>query len=601
MIMPIDALITLLVLLIVLVSMIKSNQSPDLVLWIGLAALLVFPVPGEQAWQLGVLTPAQGLAGLANEGVVTLAVLFVVVAGLQETGALHWVSRWFLGNPANLSAAQHRIIWPTAIFSGFINNTPLVAMTMPLVDDWARQHNLSASKLLMPLSFASILGGACTLIGTSTNIIVNGWLISELNHPGLGMFEIAKAGVPIAVAGLFFMLITQRYLLKERKPAISPTDDPRNYTVEMIVAGDGGVAGKTISEAGLRGLSGVYLVEIERNDDILPAVSANVVLQDKDRLVFAGVVDSIVDLLKIRGLLPATDQVFKMSDPRHKRIMLEAVVSDSCPLVGGSIRAGRFRTVYNAAVIAVARNGERINKKIGDIILKAGDTLLLETRPAFIEQQRNRRDFYLVSQLQDARPVKHERAALAIGLLVLMIASVTSGILSMMQAAMLAAAGMIISNCCSMTVARKAIDLQTILVIAAAIGLGKAMEVSGLAELLGIVMRNLAGANASLMLAAIFGLTMLLGNIVTAKAGAVLMLPIALVAAQELGVSSMPFIIAVMLASATSLATPISYPTNLMIYGSGGYRFGDYLLFGAPLSLLIWGMAVALIPVFWQF
>ena len=599
--MPIEALITLLVLIMVLAAMIKSKQSPDLVLWMALTSLLVLPVPAHEGWQLGVLTPLEGLAGLANEGVVTIAVLFIVVAGLQETGALNWLSRWFLGNPSSLKEAQHRIIWPTAICSGFLNNTPLVAMVMPLIDDWARQHRLSAAKLLMPLSFASILGGACTLIGTSTNIIVNGWLISELQHPGLGMFEMTKVAAPIALVGLVFIIITQKWLLKERKPAISPTDDPRNYTVEMIVKSGGAMVGRTVSEAGLRGLSGVYLIEIERNNDILPAVSSNIVLQDNDRLVFAGLIDSIVDLLKMRGLLPATDQVFKMNDPRHKRIMLEAVVSDSCPFVGNSIRAGKFRTVYNAAVIAVARNGERINRKIGDIILKPGDTLLLETRPGFIEQQRNRRDFYLVSQLQDARPVNHDRAALAVGLLVLMIASVAFGLLSMMQAAMLAAAGMIATNCCSMTVARKAIDLQTILVIAAAIGLGKAMEVSGLAELLGTCMRLLAGTDASLMLAAIFGLTMLLGNIVTAKAGAVLMLPVALVSANELGVSAMPFIIAVMLASATSLATPISYPTNLMIYGRGGYRFSDYLLFGAPLSLLIWAMAIVLIPVFWPF
>jgi len=397
--MPIEALITLLVLIMVLISMIKSDQSPDIVLWIGLTSLLVFPIHSADGWQLGIVTPLEGLAGLANEGVVTIAVLFIVVAGLQETSALNWVSRWFLGKPNSLQEAQHRIIWPAAIFSGFLNNTPLVAMAMPLIDDWARQHKLSTSKLLMPLSFAAILGGACTLIGTSTNIIVNGWLISELQHPGLGMFEIAKVGIPIALAGLIFISITQKWLLKERKSAISPTDDPRNYTVEMIVEA-AGVAGKTISEAGLRGLSGVYLVEIERNNDILPAVSANIVLQNNDRLVFAGLVDSIVDLLKIRGVRPATDQVFKMSDPRHKRIMIEAVVSDSCPLVGNSIRAGKFRTVYNAAVIAVARNGARINKKIGDIILKPGDTLLLETRPGFIEQQKNRRDFYLVSQLR---------------------------------------------------------------------------------------------------------------------------------------------------------------------------------------------------------
>jgi di/tricarboxylate transporter len=306
-------------------------------------------------------------------------------------------------------------------------------------------------------------------------------------------------------------------------------------------------------------------------------------------------------LQRISGLRLATDQIYKMNDPRSNRILIEAVVSNTCPIIGKSIRDGHFRTIYNAAVIAVARNGERINKKLGDIILRPGDTLLLETRESFSEQQSNSRDFYLVSQVKGSRPLNQEKAGLALTLLISLIALVTFGVMSMLQAALLIAGIMVLSQCCSANVARRSIDMQTLLVIAAAIGLGKAMQVSGLALVLGDLMLALVGNDPRVMLIAILAVTMLLGNLITAKAGAVLMLPIVVAIAGELGVSYSPYVIAVMFASATSLATPIAYPTNLMVYGAGGYRFNDYLLLGLPLSLLIILMSSILIPIAWTF
>jgi len=312
-------------------------------------------------------------------------------------------------------------------------------------------------------------------------------------------------------------------------------------------------------------------------------------------------VESVVDLQRINGLRIATNQVFKMNEPRSNRILIEAVVSNTCPVVGKSIRDGHFRTMYNAAVIAVARNGERINRKIGDIVLEPGDTLLLETRRNFAEQQRNNRDFYLVSQVADSAPLNQEKAGLALALLASLIALVTLTAMSMLQAALLVAGLMVLSRCCSASVARRAIDMQTLLVIAAAIGLGKAMQSSGLARVIGDLMLAAGGVNPTFMLLMVLAVTMVLGNIITAKAGAVLMLPIVIVIAGELGVSQTPFIIAVMFASATSLATPISYPTNLMVYGAGGYRFRDYLVFGVPLSIIIVLMGTVIIPMVWHF
>lgn len=596
-----EAWITLLVLLVVLYFLVQSKRAPDAILWCGLAVLMIAPVRKEHGWELGVLSAGDALAGLANEGVVTIAAMFAVAAGLKETGALRWFSEGLMAKPGSLVAAQNRIMWPTAAISAFMNNTPLVAMLLPMVDDWSKQHRLSASKLLMPLSFASILGGTCTLVGTSTNLVVNGWIIEELNHPGLGMFEISIIGIPVAIVGIVYILLTQKWLLKDRKPPISHSDDARQYTVEMLVEKDGRLVGKTIQEAGLRGLPGLYLIEIDRVGEILPAVSSNITLLENDRLIFAGVVESVVDLQRISGLRVATDQIFKMNEPRSNRILIEAVVSNTCPLINKSIREGHFRTLYNAAIIAVARNGERINKKIGDIVLKPGDTLLLEARKSFAEQQRNNRDFYLVSQVEGSTPPAQEKAGLALALLFALVALVTTGLMSMLQAALMVAGVMVLSKCCSASVARRAIDMQTLLVIAAAIGLGKAMQVSGLAVVISDLMLIVGGTDPYWSLVLVLVMTMLLGNIITAKAGAVLMLPIVVAIAAELGVSQMPFIIAVMFASATSLATPISYPTNLMVFGAGGYRFKDYLVLGVPLSILIILMGALLIPSFWSF
>ena len=596
-------LATAIVLLTVLVSLVRSSRGTDFIIWGGVAVLLIVPVRGtDSAWRFGVLETSDALAGLANDGVVTIAALFIVAAGLRETGVMDWIAGRVFGRPQSLFAAQNRLLWPTALLSGFLNNTPLVAMLLPATQDWAKRHGISISMLLMPLSFASILGGACTLIGTSTNIIVNGWLIEEASHEGLGMFDITVVAAPIAVVGICFVIGFSRYLLPRRQAPLRPSDDAREYVVEMIVDEQSDLVGRSIEQAGLRGLPGLYLIEIERDGELLAAVSSNIELHGNDRLVFAGVVDSVVDLQRFSGLRPATNQVFKLDEKRHNRVLLEAVVSNTCPLVGRTIKQGRFRTIYNAAVIAVARNGVRLNRKLGDIRLRPGDTLLLEARPNFHAQQRNNRDFFLISEIDGATPtINTTKAPVALTILAGIVLAVSIGHISMLQASLFGAMAIVATGCCTASTARRGIDWEVLLVIAGAIALGRAMVTSGLADILGHAIRTTFGSDPTLMLAAIFGLAMVLASVITAKAAAVLMLPIAMAAAQDLSVSFMPYVIAVMLAASTTLATPIGYPTNLMVYGPGGYRFADYLRIGTPLSVIIWLMAVWLIPQFWPF
>jgi len=574
------------------IGLLASNRFPSDAVMVGGLTLLLLA---------GVLSPGEALAGLANEGMVTVAVLYVVVAGVSETGGTAWVSQALLGRPRSIAHAQARLMVPVAALSAFLNNTPVVAMFIPAVQDWAKRHRIAVSQLMIPLSYAAIAGGTCTLIGTSTNLVVNGLLLKETDAPGLGFFDIAWVGIPTLILTIAFTVLFGRRLLPERQSVLSRLADAREYTVEMLVESRSPLDGMSIEEAGLRQLPGLYLVEVERGGHILPAVAPETVLQGGDRLLFAGIVESVLDLQKIRGLTPATNQVFKLDAPRHQRCLVEAVVSESFPLLGRSIREGRFRTLYQAAIIAVARNGERVRSKIGDIVPRPGDTLLMETHPSFFERYRNTRDFLLVSRLDNSTPPRHERAGLALLVMAGMVVLAASGLLSMLEAAMLAAGLMLLLRCTSASAARRAVDWQVLLVIAASFGMGTALQQTGAANAVGGGLVALAGDNPWATLALVFVATSLFTNLITNNAAAALMFPIALAAAARLDVSVLPFAIVIMKAASASFATPVGYQTNLMVMGPGGYRFIDYFRLGLPLTVLTGAVTVLIAPLIWPF
>lgn len=549
----------------------------------------------------GVLSTSEALQGFSNDGMITVGVLYFVVTGLQQTGALAWISQQVLGLPKRRSTTLARLTVPVMVLSAFLNNTPVVAMFIPVVTDWCRKLRVSPSKLMIPLSYASIFGGLCTLIGTSTNLVVSGLLVEATDHPGLQLFDITPVGLPCAIAGLMFLFLGQRWLLPDRKPVMGGSDDMRQYTVEMVIAPRSPLAGKTVEQAGLRHLPGLYLAEIVRGEQIIPAVSPRETLREHDQLVFVGIVDSIVDLQRLRGLAPATDQVFKLDTPRTARRLIEAVVSNTCSLVGKTIREGQFRSRYNAVVLAVARNGDRLQGKIGDIRLRPGDTLLLETHPQFLEQQRVSSDFYLVSDLPDSEPLRHEKAPVAIFILLLMVMLAGFGWFSMLKAAVLAAILMLVTGCCAPVRALQSIEWSVLLVIAAALGISQAMQVTGAAEAIAATFLGVAGSNPVLALAVIYGITSLLTEMITNNAAAALMFPIALSVAESLGVSYMPFVISIMIGASASFSTPIGYQTNLMVYGPGGYKFTDFVRIGTPLNLLFWVITVCLAPLVYPF
>ncbi|HUL12204.1 MAG TPA: SLC13 family permease [Methylococcaceae bacterium] len=571
--------------------MLFTQAAPELVLLGGVVVLL----------SLGVLTPEQALGGFSNEGMMTVALMYVVVAGIRETGGVDLLVQHVLGRPKSLRGALARLVLPTTAVSAFMNNTPLVAIFLPAVLNWAKRLQISPSKLLIPLSYGAVIGGTITLIGTSTNLIVNGLLVHG-GKPALGLFDIAWVGIPCSMLGAAYIWLLAPKLLPERLPASAIFENPKEYTVEMMVEEGGPLVGKSIEEAGLRHLQALYLVEIERGDEVLAAVGPYERLMAGDRLVFAGVSDSVVELQRIKGLRPSADHAFNLEDKKHReRVLVEAVVSPQCALIGKTIKEGRFRMVYGGSVIAVARNGQRIAGKIGEICLEPSDTLLLDVRPPFLERHRHSTDFLLISQVSDYLPIRHDRAWLAWLILAGVVVSATFEWLSMLKAALLGATAMLLTGCCSVAEWRKSIDGQVLLAIAASFGLGKALVVSGAASGIAHGFLGLVGDNPWLVLVYFYFLTVVLTELLSNNSVAVLMFPLALAIAEKLGVSYWPFVIAVMIAASMGFSTPIGYQTNLMVYGPGGYHFSDFVRFGVPLNILMGAVAIAVIPTVWPF
>jgi di/tricarboxylate transporter len=586
-----DAWLTLAVIAACLTALIFSRRPADMVLCGGVTVLLL----------LGVLTPEEALAGMSNEGMVTVGVLFIVAQALSETGVVSWISNNVLGRPKSVGAAQLRLMTPVAVFSSILNNTPVVAMLIPAVRDWAKRNGLSASQLMMPLSYAAIVGGTCTLVGTSTNLVVNGMMLQVLPEQGLGMFELAWIGVPCTVLVILFVLLFSRRLLPNRGGREERFGDTRQYIVEMLVEPGSPVVGQSIEEAGLRQLPSMFLVEIVRAQQILTAVSPSEKLLAGDQLVFAGDVRSVVELKNIHGLKLAEEQVFKLEAGNLNRCLVEVVISHNFPQLGRRVRDMRFRNHYGAVVIAVSRNGEQLKGKLGDIELEAGDTLLLEAHEDFVSNQRYSRDFLLVSAIENSRPVRHEHRLRASLILLGMVLSVAFGWLSMLKAAFLAAGLMVITRCIRANEARRSVDWQVLLVIASSIALGGAMEKTGAASAIAEGLVNIAAGSPVATLAAIFLVTALFSAVISNLAAAVIVFPIALAASQQLEVSLLPFAVTLMMAASASFATPIGYQTNLMVYGPGNYRFTDFFKMGVPLTVLVGVMTLLIVPLVWPF
>lgn len=593
--MSIDAAITLTVLVVVLGVLISERVPPAITILGGTVALLVS----------GVIDAGEAFAGFSNSAPLTVAALYVLAAAAGRTRVLEAIvarvsrpgrSR---GEPTERGALA-RLVFPTATASAFLNNTPIVAMVIPGVVAWARRTGRSPARYLMPISFAAIVGGTVTLIGTSTNLVVSG-LLEDAGYEPMGLFEIGKVGLPFAIlAAITMVLITPLLLPERRAPSETADADAREFTLELIVTDEPGIAGRSVAEGGLRNLQGVYLVEVERDGHRISSVRPDEILAAGDRLTFAGNVTSILDLQQMRGLASAEERHFPAAGSVIDRRLYEAVVAPGSVLAGQTLKQAGFRGRYGAAVIAIHRAGERIGEKLGDVTLRAGDVLLVLAGPAFRPRALDRRDFLVVAALDGEGPPREEKAPLVGLIIVGLLVVAGTGLMDILPAAFLAAFAVVALRILSPAEARDSVDLDVIVIIAASFGLGAAIESSGLAGDLSNTLVEPFGAwgDIGLLFGVLFA-TMVLTELITNNAAAILLFPVGVTTALEAGLDPRPFAIAIAIGASSSFLTPIGYQTNTMVYGIGGYRFGDYARLGVPLSILMIIVALIFIPLGW--
>jgi di/tricarboxylate transporter len=534
---------------------------------------------------LGVIDEEQAFSGFSNSAPITVAALYVLAGAADKTGLLAPLVDRLLGTSTRIGrAALARLLLPTAGASAFINNTPLVGMLIPQIEAWASQRNLSPSRLLLPLSYAAILGGTVTVIGTSTNLVVSG-LLEESGQDALGLFEITPVGGVSALVGLVLLIGVVPRLLPERRGAGESLEEMREFVVEMEVEPGGRLEGRTVADAGLRSLEGVYLVEIEREGGAIVPVPPTTELRGGDRLTFVGQADLIVDLQRTRGLSSTEDEhLLAVDSPEHT--FFEAVVGTESPLVGRTLAESDFRSRYQAAVVAIHRAGERVRGKLGQVEIRPGDTLLLLAAPGFRRRWRERRDFLLIARMGGPPPSASRKAPLVGAVALGVIGLAAFEVLPILEAALLAAGVLVATRVMTISEAGASINLSVIVLIAAAFGLGAAMESTGLAETAADGLVDLLDpfGDVGIILGVVLATT-LLTELITNNAAAVVIFPIALSVGAVAGIDPRALAIAVAITASSSFLTPLGYQTNTMVYGPGGYRFADYLRAGIPLNI----------------
>jgi di/tricarboxylate transporter len=585
------AVLTAAVVLAVIWLLATDRVAPSLAVLGGTSILLV----------AGVLTPQQAFAGFSNPAPITVAALYIVARAVEKTGALQPLLGSVLGRGDGERFRLLRILAPTAGASAFLNNTPIVAMLAPQVADWAERRGRPPSWYLMPISFAAILGGTITVIGTSTNLVVSG-LLQASGQPPIGMFEISPVGLPLAVAGVLLLTVLAPVLLPDRRGVKQQFEEQiREFVVDMIVDRNGPLDNVTVEVGGLRNLQGVFLAQVERDGAVIAPATPETVLRGGDRLAFVGRAELVLDLQKTRGLRSAEHQHAQLfGDDGHT--FFEAVVSGTSPLAGRTLKEVGFRSRYQAAVVAIHRSGERVHAKLGDVRLKAGDTLVLLSDRGFRERWRDRSDFLLVSAMGGSPPVRSRKSWLVAAVTFGIVAVAGAGVMPILNAALLGAFILIAAKVLTPAEARNAVDLDVVVLIAASFGLGAALEITGLAAVLGNAMIQAFGRFGPLGL--LLGVTLaatLFTEIITNNAAAVLIFPIAAATAAAAGLDVRPFAVAVMFGASASVLTPIGYQTNTMVYGRGGYRFTDYARLGAPLSVLMIAAVLLIVPRVWSF
>ena len=583
---------TVIIIVIMTTFLVKEIFEPDLVIF---SALILLTIGN-------IINLKEALVGFSNSGMLTVGFLFIVAEALKQTGFLNQLGSFLLGkNGGGVSSKLLRLLFPVSALSAFFNNTPIVAMLIPTIHSWTKKNDYPISKFLIPLSYAAILGGMCTLIGTSTNLVIHG-LMLESGMQGMSFFEISKIGVPIAIISILIIAMVGYKILPYRKePMVGLGENTREFVIELKIENNYQHLKKTVAEAGLRHLKGLFLFQIERKKQIIAPVSPDEKLLLRDRLFFTGLPQTIIELQKTLGLCILKDTKFDLKNYDSDFLKTyETVISPSSPLIGQNVRESNFRSRYNAVIIAIHRNGGRIQKKIGDIVLHAGDTLLILAKHNFLKQWYNSKDFYLISESEKIPSKPKWYTYFSILVFVSMILAMAFKIVPIVIATAFAALVLVFSKCISSSAAHKSVHWNVLLVIASAFGIARALENSGVAHFMADKLIFLVGPLGILgMLVGIYFMTSFYTEVITNNAAAALLFPIAIATANQAGIDPRPFAIAVAVAASASFATPLGYQTNLMVYGPGGYKFSDFLKIGLPMNILVGILAITIIYFFY--
>ena len=596
-----NIIITIAILALTFALLIKS-KLPPVFIFVGALTLTI-------TFRLAPLK--ESLKGFSNPGMLTVGVLLIVAAGMYRTGAITLIAEKLIGRPKNELDAQIRILPPVAIGSAFLNNTPLVAMFIPVIRDIAKTCRLAAGRLYIPLSYASILGGTCTLIGTSTNLVVAGMVISLLRNKtpdtppleSIGMFDLTFVGLPATIAGIIFMMLASRFLLPGKKESISVSEYKRLYGTEFIVADDAPVIGKTLAEMGYTQPVGFELLEIKRHKTSMTDLTADLKLQAGDILVFSAGVEAIPDLWGTKGFEPIHgSRVAEISSERYTHRLVEVVVSEMSEAIGRKIKELPLpHDTVKAAIIAISRKGQPIAEPMSQVRVQTGDIALMEVDEAFFHDNLMEKELSAVRRITDARIKRYDRALEASLITVAMVVVVALGWMSMLNAALLAAGAMIMTGCISLHRAGRSVDFKTLTIIACAIGMESAVTGSGLSNMIADGLSKIGGNSPYAALIIVFVGCIIMDTLITNVASAVFMFPIAMAMAGNLGVNGMPFVITVMVGASCSFITPTGYQTNLMVSGPGKYRFTDYVKMGVPLTIIVGIINIIIAPIVWPF
>ncbi len=583
-----EIIIVSIVLIFIIISLYTELMGPAFTFLIGVVILGIF----------GILTPKEILSGLANEQIIVIILLLLLGDIIRKSNLIDRLFDKAFRKATTYRGFLARMIAIVAGFSAFLNNTPLVAIMIPYVHNWSKRNNITPSKLLIPLSYAAILGGCATLIGTSTNLIVNGMVTDQMIVPGLeplGMFDFTIVGLPMIILGTIYLLLFSNKLLPSKKDVISDfSTQTREYLVEAMVKTNSKFVGKTIGNAGLRNLKGLFLAEILRKDKRISAVSPYEIVREEDVLVFAGDTKTIAEMVNADVGLELT-QIGMFSKKTHTEV-LEIVVSHNSTLIDKTVRESGFRGKYDAAILAIHRNGERISGKIGQVKLKAGDVLLLLAGDDFAKRSADTHDFYLISKVREFRKLEWYQTAALFGGTALAITLSAMGVISLFMALIILLIIIQLLGITSPKDIAKSIDFNLGIIIALSLAFGTAMVKTGMAHIVAnFIISVFKPFGPYGLLFGIFLITNIMASYITTQVAAVLIFPISVTAAINLGLPPVPFILIVSFAAAANFLTPIGYQTNLMVYGPGGYSFRDYFKIGLPLTVLYMIVAVTVL------